>query len=121
MPSSVILISVVKEWVSLFNPQSHATKMELKVPIHHVMLSKFVNNQNTSEQLLKKCSVYSQGVITDCQIWNWFSKFYASKMSLKDEHRPGYSSDFNQDDFRELMECNLGKSTQEVTLDLITF
>ena len=41
-----------------------------KVPIWHVMLWEYKNNKNTTEKAKKICCVYSQGVITDHQVWN---------------------------------------------------
>ena len=32
-------------------------------------------------------SIYDQGVITDCQVWNWFSKFCSGDTSLRDKPR----------------------------------
>ena len=61
--------------------------------IWHVMLFKFKNNKNTTETAKKHFSVYGQGVLTDHQIQNWFSKFHSGNISLRDEFRPGYSSD----------------------------
>ena len=44
----------------------------------------------------------------------------SENMSLRDELRPGHSSDLNQDALKELVECNSGKSTQKLVLDLNT-
>ena len=52
----------------------------------------------------KISSVYGHGVIIDHQVWNWFSKFYSSDNLLRDEARPGHSSDLDQDALRELAE-----------------
>ena len=41
------------------------------------------------------------------QVQNWFLKFCSEDTLLR-----------NQDTFRELVECNLRKSTQELALDL---
>ena len=40
--------------------------------------------------------------------------------SLRDEPRPGNSSDLDQDSLRELLQCNQRKSTPELALDLNT-
>ena len=48
---------------------------EVKVHIRHLMLWKFKNNKNSTETSKKMASIYGQGVITDSQIRNWFSKF----------------------------------------------
>ena len=45
---------------------------ELKV---HVMLWKFENNKNATETVKEISNVYDQGVITDCQVQNWFQSF----------------------------------------------
>ena len=42
-------------------------------------------------------------------------------MSLRDELRPGYSSELNWDSLNELVECNQFKSIQELVLDLSMF
>ena len=93
---------------------------DLKVHIRHVMLWEFKNNKNATETAKKICSVYGQGVITDRQVRNWFSKFRSGDTSLRDEPRPGRSSDLDQDALRELVECNPRKSTRELALDLNT-
>ena len=74
------------------------------------MLLEFKNNKNTTETAKKICSVYGQGIITDHQDLNWFSKFYSGDTSSRDEPRPGYSYD-DQDAKRELLKCNVCKST----------
>ena len=84
------------------------------------MLLEFKNNKNAKETAKKMYSVYGQGVIIDCQVWKWFSKFYSSDMSLRDEPRPRHSSDLNQDALRELLKCNPYKSTWELGLDFNT-
>ena len=61
----------------------------MKVLRGHVMLGEFKNNKNATESAKKICSVYGQGVITECQVWNYFSKFPSGDTSLKDEPRPG--------------------------------
>ena len=46
MPLTVILISILKEYVSWFDLRSQDPKMdELKVIPRHVMLWEFINNQ----------------------------------------------------------------------------
>ena len=76
---------------------------ELKVYIPPVMLE-FKNNKILQKQLRKFSSVYGQSVITNYQVRNCFSKFCSVDTSLKDDPRPGYSSDFDQDALTELME-----------------
>ena len=74
---------------------------KLKVCIQHVMLWEFKNNKNTIETSEKICSVDSQGVITGSQVWNWFTKFNSDDTSLREESRPGRSSDLVRDALRE--------------------
>ena len=51
---------------------------DLKAHIQHIMLWEFKNKKN-----VKKIScVYDNGVITDCQVGNWFLKFCSSDTSL---------------------------------------
>ena len=45
-----------------------------------------------------------------------FQRFVLT-MSLRNKPRPECSSDFNQDTLRELVECNLCKSTRQLVLD----
>ena len=92
-----------------------------KMPIQHVTLYKFKNNENSTETAKKMCSVYGQVVITDQQIWNWFSKFCYCGMSLRDEHRPGCSSEFKQDVLKNIAGCSPHKHTQKLALDPNTF
>ena len=91
---------------------------ELKLHIWHVMVWEFKNNKNAIEIVKKILSVYGQGVITDHQVWKWFSKFCSSDMSLRDEPRIECSSDLNQNALRESVKWNLDKSTQKLALDL---
>ena len=92
---------------------------KLKVHIQYVMLWELKNNKNTSETANKICSVNGQGVVTDHQVQNWFSKFSPGNRPLKDEHRQGSQPNFDQNAFRELGECNSRKSTRELAPDLI--
>ena len=73
-----------------------------------------------TETAWKITSVYSQSIITDCQVQNWFSKFHFGDISLKEEPRLGHSSDLDQNALRELVECNPHKRTWELALDLNT-
>ena len=82
---------------------------ELNVHIWHVMFWEFYNNKNVIETAKKIGSIHGQGVITDNQVWNWFSKFHSSNTSFRDEPRPGWSSEFDEYALRELTECNLHK------------
>ena len=91
---------------------------ELKVHIRHVMLWEFKNKKNATETAKKICNVYGQDIITDRQVRNWFAKFRSGDMSLKDERRPGRSSDLDEDALRELLESNPRKSTRELALVL---
>ena len=120
VPSSAILISVMKVRASQSNLWSYTLKMkELKVHIPHVMWD-FNNNKNATEIAKKICSVYGKRVIIDLQVRNWFSKFRFNDTSLRDEPSPGRSSDLDQNALRELVECNL-QSTQELSLDFNIF
>ena len=47
-----------------------------------------------------------------------FESFRSGGTSLRDEPRPERSTAFNQDDFIELVECNLHKSTRELEFDV---
>ena len=77
-----------------------------------------MNNKNAKETNKKSFSVY--GFITDRQVRNWFSKFRSDDTSLWNEPRPRCSLDLHQDAFRELVVCNLRKSTRELAFDLNT-
>ena len=94
----------------------------MRHPVHiwHVMLWEFKNNKITRETAKKIFIVYGSGVITDHKIQNWFSKSHFDNMWLRDEPRPGCSSDLNQDPLREFMKCNPHKSTWEQVFDLDT-
>ena len=65
-------------------------------------------------------SVYDQDVINNCQVRNWFSKSHFRDMSLRDEPRPGYSSNLDQKNFREPGRCIQLKIIRELALDLNT-
>ena len=62
---------------------------EVKVHILHEMFSEFKNYKNLTETAKKICSFYSQNVITDSRIQNWFSNFRSGDTLLRDEFRPG--------------------------------
>ena len=74
------------------------------------MVWKFKNIKSTIERGKKICSIYDQGVITDRQFQNWFSKFHSDNTSLRDEHRTRCSSYLEQDALRELVEYNPHKN-----------
>ena len=76
---------------------------ELKVYIWHVILWEF---KNTTETVKKISNIYGQGVITNHQVWNWFSKFCSGNTLLKNEPRSRCSSDLDQEALRELVECD---------------
>ena len=82
------------------------------------MLWEFKNNKNIAKKI---CSVCTQGVITDHQVRNWFSKFHSGDTALRDKLKPGCSLDLDQEALRDLVECNPLKSTQELVLNLNTF
>ena len=87
--------------------------MEMKVLIQCVMLWKFQNNKISTETLRKICSILGLSIITDYQVWNWFSKFYSGDTLFRD----GRWSDFNQDAIKESVGWNPCKSIQELALD----
>ena len=66
------------------------------------MLWELKNNKNATKTAKKISSIYDQGVITDCYVRNWFSKFCSADTSLRDEPRNARSSDLVQDTLREL-------------------
>ena len=74
---------------------------ELKVHIQHIILCKFKHYKNSIKTAKKIFNVYGQRVITGRQVQNWFSKFHPGDTWVKDEPRPGRSSDFDQDSFSE--------------------
>ena len=47
--------------------------------------------------LQKQRRGFDQGIITDYQVGNWFSKFRFVNMSLRDKPRIGHLSNLNQD------------------------
>ena len=53
-----------------------------------------------------------------CGTWYGMSKFRSGNTSLKDEPRPGCSSDLGQDVLRRSLEPYPHKNIQELTLDL---
>ena len=86
----------------------------LKVHIRHVMLWQFKQGNSDTETAEKIGSVYGEGTIIDRAVRNWFVKFCSGGTSLKDEPRPGRSSDFDANAFKSLVECNARQSTQEL-------
>ena len=62
------------------------------------------------------CRVYIQGIITEHQVQNWFSKFRSCDTAFRDEPRPWCSSIFDQDALSELVEWNICQSTREFFL-----
>ena len=68
--------------------------------IRHAMLWKFKNKKDATETAKEICSMYDQCVSTDCQVRNWVSMFRFGDASLKDEPRPGCSSDLYQNALR---------------------
>ena len=47
-------------------------------------LKELKKKKNAIEIAKKICSVYGLCIITDHQIWNWFSKFHSGDMTLKE-------------------------------------
>ena len=86
----------------------------LKVHIRRAMLREFKQGNNATETAEKICSVYGECTISDRAIQNWFVKFRSEDTSMKDEPRPGRSSDFDDDALKVLVECNPCQSTQEL-------
>ena len=62
---------------------------ELRVHIWHVMWE-FKNNKNAAETAKKNSCIYDQGIITDCQVCKWFSKFHSGNIMLRNEPRSRY-------------------------------
>ena len=73
--------------------------VEIKVHIRHFILWEFKNNKDTTETAKETCS--GQGVITNYQVWNCFSKFRSGDSSLKNESRQGHSLNPSQDALKE--------------------
>ena len=78
--------------------------------IWHVMFWEFKNNKNAKEIP----SVYGQGVISDHQVRNWFSKYCFSNTPLRDKPSLGWSSDLNLDALKRIGRMQSTKSTQEL-------
>ena len=57
------------------------------------MLWEIKNNKNATKRANKIYSIYDQSVITDSQVWKWFSNFRSDDTLLKDESRSEGSSD----------------------------
>ena len=51
------------------------------------LMWKFKNDKNATKAAKKSCNVYTQGVITTCQVWKLFSKFHFSDISDQDTHQ----------------------------------
>ena len=62
--------------------------------------------------------MYGEGTITDQAARNWFVKCFSGDTSLKDEPRPGRSSDFDAEALKSLVECNAHQSTLELAKKL---
>ena len=68
---------------------------KVKVYIQYVMLWEFKIYKNPTETVKNISCVYGQGVITDRQVRDWFTKFHSGDMSLRNEPRPGRSTNLN--------------------------
>ena len=88
--------------------------------IRHVMLWEFKQGNNATETAEKICSVYGEGTITDQAVGNWLVKFRSGDTSLKDEPRPGRSSNFHAEALKSLVECNARQGTRELADKLNT-
>ena len=64
--------------------------------------------------------MYGEGTITDQAVRNWFVKFRSGDTSLKDESRPGRSSEFDAEALKSLVECNARQSTRKLADNLNT-
>ncbi|XP_067126777.1 histone-lysine N-methyltransferase SETMAR-like [Centruroides vittatus] len=92
----------------------------LKVHVRHIMLWEFKLGNNATETTKKICNVYGSGVISDRAVRKWFTKFRSGDFSLKDEERPGRSSDFDDDVLKVLIEQNPRQMTRELAEKLHT-
>ena len=90
---------------------------EVKVFFRHVIVCKFKINKDATETVKKNFSAYDRGVITDCQVWKWFSKLRSGGMSLRDKSRQGRASDIDQDALGEFVEYYLRKTTRGLAFD----
>ena len=82
------------------------------------MLWLLKKNKDVTETVKKMSSVNDEGVITDHQVGNWFSKFCSGDTLLRDDLRLERSSDVEQDALTDIVEYNQRKSTRELALNL---
>ena len=68
------------------------------------MLQERNNNKITIETAKKISRVYGQAFFTNHQFWNWFSKFTSGNMSVRDEPKPRYSLEVDQNAFKRIGE-----------------
>ena len=94
---------------------------ELKNHFQHVILWESNNNKNSTKTAKKISCGYGQSVVTDHQVWNWFSKFRSGHIIRRDVPRPERSSHLDQEALRELVECNLCESIQELALEFSAY
>ena len=91
---------------------------ELKGDIQQIIW-KFKNNIKPIETVknvvvfMAKVSLLTEKFVND-------SKFPSSDKSLRNELRPGWSSDIDQNALRKLVECKQCKSIWESVINLIT-
>ena len=69
---------------------------ELKVHILRVITKKPL-------KIMELCSIYEQGVITDCKVQLWLARICSGDTLLRYKRRAGNSSDLVQNFLRELV------------------
>ena len=88
---------------------------KLREHIRHVMMWKFKNNKNVPRAAKNFSNIYNQGVITDRQVQNWFTKIHSGDISLRDEPWQKRSSDLDGDALRKLVEYNPRKKYPRIS------
>lgn len=82
------------------------------------MLWVFKQQNNIIETSRKIYSACGQGVLTDQQIWNWFTKICSGETSLEDEPSIEHSLDFDDEALKQSMIKYLGinKGVKYITI-----